>query len=492
MCDDENILLTPKQMAKADALAIKGGVPSIDLMENAGQVVAEQILASYQKCNVLVICGPGNNGGDGFVVARLLKQQGWQVELALFGNKSTLKGDAKINADRYEAEIKILHPNLINNADLIVDALFGTGLDRNIEGDLAHFIDLVNKSGLPVVAIDIASGIDGETGQVRGIAIIAKQTVSFFKPKLGHYLLPGREYCNQLHIADIGIVESVLQKIEVSTWLNSPNLWTLPKRNPLNHKYDAGHCIVISGDELHTGAARLAARSALRIGAGLVTLAGEKSALLVHANHLSSIMLIEAKTANELSNILLDKRFNSIVIGPALGVGSRTQKLVLAALNSSASMVIDADGMSSFSKNPQILFDAIKAKSYGEVVLTPHMGEFAKLFDINDISKVKKARLAAKISGATIVLKGADTIIATPNGKVAINNNAPPYLATAGSGDVLSGIIGGLLAQGLSAKKAAMAGVYLHGEAGSAFGGQGLIADDLPSLLPFVLRQDNN
>ncbi len=476
-------------MAKADALAVKYGVPSIKLMENAGLAVVEQVLKHYAPCKVLILCGPGNNGGDGFVVARLLKQQGWQVIVALFGDKARLKGDAKINSDRFDGEIKSLQQADINNANLIVDGLLGAGLDRDIEGELALIIKAVNKSALPIVAIDIASGIDGESGQVRGVAIKATRTVSFFRAKPGHYLLSGREYCGELHIADIGIPKLVLEEIAANVWLNTPNLWSLPKQKISSHKYDAGHCIVVSGDELHTGAARMAAKAALRIGAGLVSLIGEKSALLIHATQLSSIMLSEVSCVNDLTKLLKDKRFNSIVIGPALGVGEKTKAFVLSALASSANIVIDADGLSSFADNPKQLFDAIKVKKSGEIVLTPHGGEFAKIFNIKANSKVELAREAAKISGSTIVLKGADSVIASPCGWAIINNNAPPYLATAGSGDVLAGTIGGLLAQSMGGFEAASAGVHLHGAAGALFGGRGLIADDLPDLLPQALSK---
>lgn len=480
-------------MAKADALAVKSGVPngvtSIELMENAGLAVVKTILKHYAPCKVLIICGPGNNGGDGFVVARLLKQHGWLVDVALFGDKARLKGDAKINADKFDGEIKSLNSMNIKNADLIVDALFGAGLDRDLTGEVLEIVANINQCGVPVVAIDVPTGIDGETGQVKGAAIKANHTVSFFRAKPAHYLLPGREYCGELHIADIGIPDRVLQEIDANTWLNRPNLWTLPQKKLSAHKYDAGHCIIVSGDELHTGAARLAARAALRIGAGLVSLVGSKAALLIHAAHLSSIMLKPLSNANDLSLLLADKRFNSLVIGPALGVGQNTRDLVLAALASSANIVIDADGLTSFSNNPKQLFEAIKARKSGQVVLTPHGGEFAKIFNIKANSKVDVALKSAKISGAAIILKGADTVIATPDGLAIINDNAPPYLATAGSGDVLAGIIGGLLAQGMSGFKAAAAGVYLHGAAGGAFGGQGLIADDLPDILPQVMNE---
>ena len=485
--NDKNFLLTPKQMAKADILAVKAGVPSIDLMENAGKAVFKVIEENYSPCKILVLCGPGNNGGDGFVIARLLEQKGWEVELALMGDVARIRGDAKINSLRFKGKIKDIDVKLIEKVDLIVDALFGAGLDRDIAGDILKLVKIINQSKTPVISVDIPSGIDGASGQVRGDALKAKHTITFFRAKPAHYLLPGREYCANLHVEDIGIPESVLEEIGVTCWLNTPNNRTLPKRKLSNHKYDAGHCIIISGDELHTGASRLAARAALRIGAGLVSLGGKKSALLIHATHLTSIMLKETNDAKDISRLLEDKRLNSIVLGMGLGVTEQTRDKVLAALNSNANVVVDADGLSSFAKNPKQLFDAIKARKANSVVLTPHDGEFKRIFDIDEISKVEKAKQAAKISGAIIVLKGADSVVATPDGKAVINNNAPPNLATAGSGDVLAGMIGGLLAQGMIAFQAAQAGVYLHGEAGVAFGGAGLIADDLPDILPSLM-----
>ncbi|MCF6344147.1 MAG: NAD(P)H-hydrate dehydratase [Devosiaceae bacterium] len=484
----KNILLTPKQMNKADELAVASGVPSIDLMENAGQGVVDVVLEHYSPCSVLILCGAGNNGGDGFVVARLLAEKGIGVELVLLDDVAKLKGDAKINANRYQGEIKSFKHDMLGKADLIIDAIFGSGLDRDVMGEFASIIEQVNKSKIPIIAVDVPSGIDGASGEVRGIAIKATHSVSFFRAKPAHYLLPGREYCGQLHIKDIGIPKSMLQNIEANCWLNQPNLWQLPNRKLSSHKYDAGHCVVLSGDELHSGAARLAARAALRIGAGLVTLVGKKPALLIHASHLSSIMLKEINNAHELSQLLLDKRYNCVIIGPALGVAKETAELVLVALQSSVSLVVDADGLSSFLDNPEILFAAIKQRQTISVVLTPHEGEFKRLFPKITGSKIERAKQAAKISGSIVVLKGADSVICAPDGSSVINNNAPPELATAGSGDVLSGIIAALMAQGMKAHKAASAGVYLHAMAGLEFGGAGLIADDLPDLLPKVIK----
>ncbi len=487
--NSKNALLTPKQMAKADRLALKYNISSLELMENAGKVVVEQIVADYSPCSVLILCGPGNNGGDGFVVARLLRAKGWKVEVALLSDVAHLKGDAKINAQRFNGEIKQFDDKLLKNADLIIDAIFGAGLSRNIEGKFAKAIDAANKSNKPIIAIDIPSGIDGATGEVRAIAIRANKTISFFHAKPGHYLLPGREYCGQLVIKNIGIDERILQEIEVNCFVNNDNLWHLPKRKLNSHKYDFGHALIVSGDELHGGAARLAAKAALRVGAGLVSLVGERAALLVHATQLSSIMLKEIKNSEDFSELLKDKRFNACIIGPALGISEKNKELILSALNSNAKILLDADGLSNFANNPDELFILIKQRAKDSVILTPHEGEFNRIFPNITGDKLSRAKMAAKESGAIIVLKGADTIIASPDDFAAININAPANLATAGSGDVLAGIIGGLLAQKMPSLKAALAGTYIHGELGNIFNSSGLIADDLIDLLPKALTK---
>ncbi len=486
-------LLTPEQMARADALAVEAGVASIELMENAGLAVYQVILEHHAQMRVLVLCGPGNNGGDGFVVARLLAKAGWPVGLALFGDPEKLRGDARTNAERWTGKTQSLSAGFLMGAlkdsdILIIDALLGAGLDRNVKGELAAIVEALNQSGQRVVAIDTPSGLEGASGEVRGVAVRADRTATFFRKKPGHLLYPGRALCGELTVRDIGILGSVLADIGAQTFENTPNLWALPDIEPQGHKYSRGHCVVVSGDELHTGASRLAARSALRVGAGLVTLAGTRAALMVHAAHVSSIMLAEMEGAQELSAMLADQRKNALVIGPAAGKGEATRAKVLAALASDAAIVLDADALTSFASNPETLFEAITALPDRTVVLTPHGGEFASLFGkSHSNSKLERARVAAKLSGATVVLKGADTVIATPDGRAAINANAPPTLATAGSGDVLAGLVGGLLAQGMSGFDAAAAAVFLHGEAANLFGGPGLIADDLPDLVPVAL-----
>ena len=483
-------LLTAEEMERADRLAIDGGVTGATLMENAGRAVAEEVGRRFpDQESVVVLCGPGNNGGDGFVAARHLEERGYKVRLGFEGDEARLPADAAAMAKRYTGTREPLGAGLLAGADVVVDALFGAGLARPVEGKLARLIETVNASNLPVIAVDVPSGIDGTTGEVRGAAIRATATVTFFRLKPGHLLLPGRTYCGEVSLADIGIPASVLAAIAPKTFANEPALWLarFPWPQPESHKYARGHAVVVSGPVYSTGAARLGARGALRIGAGLVTVASPRDALEVNAAQLTAIMVREADDARGLASLLADRRKNAVLIGPGLGVGERTKELVLAALRSDAAIVLDADALTSFAEDSRPLFAAIASRT-APVVLTPHDGEFARLFgDLAATSKLARAREAASRAGAIVLLKGADTVVAAPSGTASINATTSPFLATAGTGDVLAGMVVGLLAQGMPAFEAASAAVWLHGAAAIDFG-PGLIAEDLPETLPRVLR----
>lgn len=488
-------LLTNTEMAQADRLAISGGVAGIELMENAGAAVAEAVAGRRAPgSRVVVVAGPGNNGGDGFVAARLLAARGYELDVLLVGEADRLKGDAALAAKRWSGSIKPAEPGGLGRADIIVDALFGAGLDRPVEGLARAMIEAMNAQGAPVVAVDLPSGINGTSGAIMGAAVKAAHTVTFFRKKPGHLLLPGRMLGGTSSVADIGIPATVLATIAPRTFENAPALWRarFPVPGYAGHKYDRGHAVVVSGPFWSTGAARLAARGALRAGAGLVTIASPHEALAVNAAASLAVMVRPVDGADELVAFLADRRLNALAIGPGIGVNETTCELVLAALSGDRAVVLDADGMTSFAQSPQRLAAALQARAGKATILTPHEGEFSRYFGALDArtkvgSKIERARLAAKITGATILLKGADTVVAATDGRACIAGNAPAYLATAGAGDVLTGIATGLLAQGMPAFEAASAAVWLHGQAAAVFG-PGLIAEDLPETLPRVYR----
>jgi hydroxyethylthiazole kinase-like uncharacterized protein yjeF len=497
-------LLTPTEMSRADRLAEAGGTPSLTLMENAGRAVTTEILRRYGKRPVLVLCGPGNNGGDGFVVARQLLDAGWDARAVVMNNMSKWPADAHFNGMQlltrkggpnlmpsYKGDLvatpdDIAIHRIVDSGALIVDAIFGAGLDRDVGDELKLLFSALDKSGLPIVSIDIPSGVDGASGQVRGAAIKANLTVTFFRNKPGHLLTPGRDLCGEVVLADIGIPNSVLDEIGAKAWENGPHLWSIPKVEREAHKYSRGHCIVVSGGPLQTGATRLSATAALRAGAGAVTLIGGRDALLVQAASVTAVMTKPFETRAELRE-LLGGKVNAVVIGPGAGVTDATREHALDILELAPAAVLDADAITVFKDAPETLFQAIKARTDRPVVLTPHEGEFTRLFGELDGSKLESARIAAERSGAIIVYKGSDTVIAAPDGRAAINANAPPGLGTAGSGDVLAGIIGGFLAQQMPGFEAAAAAVYVHGAAASLFERPGLISEDLPDLIPRAL-----
>ncbi|MGE4529426.1 MAG: NAD(P)H-hydrate dehydratase [Rhodospirillaceae bacterium] len=480
------VLLTPTQMAEADRLAVASGVSSATLMANAGGAVAREIESRWTPRPATVLCGPGNNGGDGFVIAAALRAAGWPVTLALLGDAERLSGDAARFFAAWNAPVAEPAPACLKGAGLVVDALFGAGLNRTIDGAAAELLGAARDAGAPVVAVDIPSGVDGATGEVRGVAAPAALTVTFFRMKPGHLLLPGRALCGDVVIADIGIPEEAARASGAHAWANRPGLWRLPPPGAADHKYSRGHVLVVGGGM--SGAARLAVRGARRAGAGLVSLLCPPQVFSVCAADAPGALVFAAKDAADetvFRELLADARRNVVVIGPGHGEPPRLRRRVLDVLATRRACVLDADVFAAFAEAPASLFRAIAGA--GPVVLTPHEGEFARLFPDLSGDRLARARAAAERAGAVVVLKGADTVIAAPDGCAAINANAPPWLATAGAGDVLCGIVAALLAQGMSAAAAAAAAVWLHGAAAGHFG-PGLIAEDLPETLPAVLR----
>ncbi|MBN9006566.1 MAG: NAD(P)H-hydrate dehydratase [Rhizobiales bacterium] len=487
-------VLTVPEMEQADRLAIAGGQSGFALMLRAGQAVADAAMDLAEEGAILVVAGRGNNGGDGFVAATELVARGREVSVILLCERESLKGDAALAAKGWKGPVLPCDLSMLGAPALIIDALFGAGLNRPVKGDPHAMIEAINANGAPVLSVDLPSGINGTTGMVMGTAVRATETVTFFRKKPAHLLLPGRVHCGRVRVADIGIDVAVLDEIRPTTFENLPDSWqeAFPVPHIDGHKYARGHAVVVSGDATSTGAARLAARGALRAGAGLVTVLSPGGAIAVNAAALTAVMVRRVDTAAEFAEVLTDRRLNACVIGPGAGIGDGTRALVLAALSAKPALVLDADALTSFADAPDRLFEAIKSVGNSEIVLTPHEGEFRRLFSEMSNkhplrSKLERVRDAAERSGAIVLLKGPDTVVASPDGRATIAANAPPWLASAGSGDVLSGMIGGMLAQGVPAFEAASIGVWMHGEAGHE-AGPGLIAEDLPEVLPAVLR----
>src|ERR1700749_4634961 len=488
-------VLTTSEMERADHLTIAAGTPGFALMLSAGQAVAQAAMDLAEEGPIVVVAGRGNNGGDGFVAAAELAARGREVSVILLCERDSLQGDAASAARGWKHPVLPFNPQAIGRPALIIDALFGAGLNRTVKGDPLDMIEAINANGAPVLSVDLPSGVNGTTGAVMGIAVRATETVTFFRRKPAHLLLPGRIHCGRVRVVDIGINADGLEGIRPHTFENIPPCWqkSFPVPQVGGHKYARGHAVIVSGDIAATGAARLSARGALRAGAGLVTLASPRDALAVNAAGLTAVMVRAIDTPVALSEALTDKRFNTVVIGPGAGISERTRAFVHTALSAKRHVVLDADALTSFAEAPHLLFEAIKAEKDVQVVLTPHEGEFPRLFsDLTNKTpgrtKLERVRAAAERSGAVVLLKGPDTVVATPDGRATIACNAPPWLATAGSGDVLSGIVAGFLAQGVPAFEAASIGVWMHGEAARE-AGPGLIAEDLTETLPAVVRR---
>ncbi len=494
-------LLTPAEMAEADRFTIAAGTPGIALMERAGMAVAaEAQRMAPSRGRIAILCGPGGNGGDGFIAARLLESWGYRVELALLGDRARMSGDPALAAARWRGPVHAGEGFAFDDADLVVDALYGAGLSRDIDGAALSCIEAINaftRSGRPVLSVDAPSGVDGATGRVRGAAVEASASVTFFRLKPGHLLLPGRALCGRLVLADIGIQERALAAIAPKAFVNAPAIWRdmAPRLDAFAHKYTRGAALIVSGPAHRTGAARLAARAALRVGAGLATIASPPDAVAANSAQSTAVMVAPFSGLAGFAQLLADPRRNAALIGPGAGVGEATRGLVAAALTEPSAearaIVLDADALTSFAGDAGGLA-ALIAREGRATIVTPHEGEFARLFRgrsevLDKPSKLARARAAAAALGAVVVLKGADTIVAAPDGRAAIGFDLPPTLATAGSGDVLAGLACGLLAQRMPVFEAAAAAVWLHGASARALG-PGLIAEDLTEALPGVLR----
>lgn len=477
----QRALLSVAEMYAADKAAIAGGIAGETLMEAAGRAVADAVRALGAPRAVAVLCGPGNNGGDGFVAARYLKQAGWPVRLALLGDRAALQGDAKLNAERWDGGVEPLSPDALDGADVVVDALFGAGLARPIDGVARDTIAAIGER--VCIAVDVPSGVHGDTGTILGIAPTARTTVTFFRRKPGHVLLPGRLRCGEVRVIDIGIPDTVLDGIAPRQAANGRELWAaaFPWPRLDQHKYTRGHAVISGGPQM-TGAARLAARAAMRAGAGMVSLAAPVDNTVVYKVALEGVIVRSVRDTSAYAEIIDDPRVSACLVGPGNGISPVTREQALAALRTGKPVVLDADALTVFEETHELLFSTIS----GPCLMTPHEGEFRRLFPMGG-SKIASARDAARTAGAVVLLKGADTVIAAPDGRAVVNENAPAELATAGAGDVLAGLAVGLAAQGMDMFDAACAAAWLHGAAAQAFG-PGLIAEDLPDLLPTVLR----
>ncbi|NMM46048.1 NAD(P)H-hydrate dehydratase [Rhodospirillaceae bacterium KN72] len=485
-------LLTPVEMGRADSITIENGTPGYTLMLVAGEAVADAVCDRFETGTVAVLCGPGNNGGDGFVAAKILASRGWSVRLGLLGDRTELKGDAAQAAADWvaassEETVEPLSPEILTDATVVIDAVFGAGLNRDPEGSAAETLSAIGNR--PVVAVDVPSGLFGANGACnRDITPKAAVTVTFFRGKPGHKLLPGRVLCGDLSICDIGIDTTALNVIEPKLALNRPDLWAsaLPEESPFHHKYSRGYLMVAGGPEM-IGAACLATRAAQRAGVGMVTVAAPLAQAPLYRLALQSAVVRGLKDTRGFLDCLEDARLTAALIGPGLGdEAAGSHERVLGVLRANIPAILDADALSIFADSPDSLFQHRAAP----MLLTPHMGEFARLFpDLSTLdNKVEMARRAAERSGAVVLLKGYDTVIADPSGWAVVNDSAPPTLAVAGAGDVLAGLAAGLIAKGMPVFAAACAAAYLHGVAADR-AGSGLIAEDLPDLLPEAIER---
>lgn len=469
--EDRTDILTVSAMAAADRFAIKAGRPGYALMDAAGAGLARAVMKRWSPRACAVLCGPGDNGGDGWEAARLLAAAGWPVEVFSMVARGDLKGAAARAASRWSGPVFSLSDCDPSRFGLFIDALFGAGLSRPLDGDAARLAIACHERrglGAVIVSADVPSGLHGDRARADGPVFQADLTVTFHRFKPAHLLYPGREFCCEAELVDIAIPQGWRQAAPACAQINTPELWPDVARDPAAdaHKHVRGRLCVLSGPAGATGAARLSGAAGLVGGAGFVTLLCPPDALQEVAGASRSLVSRSFDPAADFGAVLSDHRASAAVLGPGAGVTEATRVWIVLALKTETPLVLDADALTCFSESPEGLFRAICAP----VVMTPHGGEFARLFpDLSqrtDLNKIEITRLAAERAGAVIVHKGPDTVIASPQGAVRVNVHASSRLATAGTGDLLAGLTGALLAQGVAAFDAACAAVWIHGEAG--------------------------
>jgi NAD(P)H-hydrate epimerase len=508
--------VTGKTMQSLDRQAIEEfDISGLTLMENAGRGCAEAIIAEFgagPMLRAVIVSGKGNNGGDGYVIARLLKNQGWHVVTFILARHDEIRGDARTNLDLL-ADTPVLfcpeqggldrYASTLKEATVIVDALLGTGLSSKVKGAYAEAIGLINNAGKPVIAVDIPSGIDAATGKVLGCAVKADFTITFALAKCGHILYPGAEYTGRLSIIDIGIPAEIVAAAEGYEFLDVEAVKPfLKKRSPSAHKGDSGHCLIVAGSTGKTGAAAMSANSAVRAGAGLVTLAVPAS-----LNTIMEIKTTEAMTVPIPDNdcglfgdgaftaiLSATKDKDAVALGPGISLNHGIAMLVRDLVaNVSQPLVIDADGLNALAEDPDILF----SKKTAVAILTPHPGEMARLSALStgevESDRIGVSRAFAMKYQVFLILKGARTIIAAPDGAVVINGSGNPGMASGGMGDVLTGVLAALLAQGFEPFSACKVGVFIHGHAADLVaadkGEIGISAVDVQERLPYAIKQ---
>ena len=480
-------ILTSEQMQEADRLTIKAGTPSFSLMERAGAAVAEAVRTLYKGRKILILCGPGNNGGDGFIAARILKDKKFAVRVACLVRTDKLKGDAAQAAKGWKDIVIPFDKLVVGPEDVIVDAVFGTGFSGVLKNPVTDVLAQVKKTGNDILAVDIPSGVNGSTGEADPHTPQAIHTVTFFRKKLGHILLPGMALSGEVKVIDIGIVDKSLDKIGYACVENHPGLWKsrVKPKAAAENKYDHGHVLVFGGGRL-TGAACMAAHAALRVGAGLCTVSSPIEVMNVYRAYLANLMVEQRAGTASFYSQMKDTRRNAVLIGPGAGVedADGLRQTVLDVCRDGRPCVLDADALTVFGGDPDVLLKALGP----HCVLTPHEGEFSRVFPSLKGIKTERAAAAAKLANAVILLKGADTVIAAPDGRLAVSVNAPPSLATGGAGDVLAGLIVGLLARHVPPFEAVCAAAWIEGRAASLFG-PGLMATDLFERIPAVLQE---